>query len=54
MIALLRGAGLEVIHVRPYFTRHRILELLALTVSLYVFRDYFARQFLLVARKPGR
>jgi 2-polyprenyl-3-methyl-5-hydroxy-6-metoxy-1,4-benzoquinol methylase len=54
MVALLRGAGLEVLEVRPYFTRFRSLHALALVVSLYVFRDYWARQFLLVARKPVR
>ena len=54
MVALLRGAGLEVVEVRPYFTRYRSLRTLALLLSLYVFRDYYARQFLLVARKPVR
>jgi 2-polyprenyl-3-methyl-5-hydroxy-6-metoxy-1,4-benzoquinol methylase len=54
MVALLRGAGLEVLEVRPYFTRYRSLHALALVLSLYVFRDYWARQFLLVARKPVR
>ncbi len=53
MVALLRDAGLEVVEVRPYFTRYRLLRVVALVVSLYVFRDYFARQFLLVARKPA-
>ncbi len=53
MVALLRGAGLEVLRVEPYFTRYRALRLAALLVSLGVFRDYWARQFLLVARKPG-
>jgi len=52
MVALLREAGLEVLEVRPYFTRHRPLRALALAASLYVFRDYWARQFLIVARKP--
>lgn len=54
MVALLQGAGLEVREVRPYFTRYRSLHALALVLSLYVFRDYWARQFLLVARKPVR
>jgi len=54
MVALLREAGLEVVEVRPYFTRYRSLKTLALVLSLYVFRDYYARQFLLVARKPVR
>jgi len=54
MVALLGGAGLEVLEVRPYFTRYRSLEALALVLSLYIFRDYWARQFLLVARKPLR
>lgn len=53
MVALLRGAGLDVVEVRPYFTRYRSLTALALALSLYVFRDYWARQFLLVARKPS-
>jgi len=53
MVALLRGAGLEVLRVEPYFTRYRPLRLAALVLSLGVFRDYWARQFLLVARKPG-
>jgi 2-polyprenyl-3-methyl-5-hydroxy-6-metoxy-1,4-benzoquinol methylase len=54
MVALLRGAGLDVVEVRPCFTRFRSLKALALVLSLYVFRDYWARQFLLVARKPVR
>ena len=54
MVALLGDAGLEVVEVRPYFTRYRSLRALALVLSLYVFRDYWARQFLLVARKPVR
>lgn len=53
MVALLREAGLDVIEVRPYFTRYRSLAALALVLSLYVFRDYWARQFLLVGRKPA-
>ncbi len=54
MVGLLRDAGLEVVEVRPYFTRYRSLRALALVMSLYVLRDYWARQFLLVARKPVR
>lgn len=53
MVALLQGAGVEVITVRPYFTRYRSLRAMALLASLYVFRDFWARQFLLVGRKPG-
>lgn len=53
MVALLRGAGLEIVTVRPYFTRYRLLRAAALVASLYVFRDYYARQFLLVGRKPA-
>ena len=53
MVALLEGAGLEVTAVRPYFTRHRSLELVSLVASLYVFRNFWARQFLLVGRKPS-
>ncbi len=53
MVALLEGAGLEVTAVRPYFTRYRSLELLSLIASLYVFRSFWARQFLLVGRKPA-
>lgn len=52
MVALLRGAGLDIVEVRPYFTRYRLLRAVALVASLYVLRDYYARQFLLVARKP--
>ena len=52
MIALLRSAGLEVVRVKPYFTRFRLLRALSLVLSLYIFRDYYARQFLLVGRKP--
>ena len=51
MIRLLESAGLEVVVVQPYFTRYRLLRALSLALSLYVFRNYFARQFLLVGRK---
>jgi 2-polyprenyl-3-methyl-5-hydroxy-6-metoxy-1,4-benzoquinol methylase len=54
MVRLLRGAGLEVLRVEPYFTRYRAIRAASLVVSLYVFRDYWARQFLLLAVKPGR
>jgi hypothetical protein len=52
MVRLLDGAGLEVLDVRPYFTRYRTLRTASLVLSLYIFRNYFARQFLLLARKP--
>ena len=51
MIRLLERAGLDVVEVRPYFTRYRLLRGLSLLLSLYVFRSYFARQFLLVGRR---
>ena len=53
MVALLRGADLEIVRVKPYFTRFRLLRALSLVLSLYIFRDYYARQFLLVGRKPA-
>jgi 2-polyprenyl-3-methyl-5-hydroxy-6-metoxy-1,4-benzoquinol methylase len=52
MERLLREAGLTVERVEPYFTRYRALKALSLALSLYVFRSYFARQYLLVGRKP--
>jgi 2-polyprenyl-3-methyl-5-hydroxy-6-metoxy-1,4-benzoquinol methylase len=52
MVALLQGAGLRVLRVEPYFTRYRAIRLVSLVLSLYVFRDYWARQFLLLAEKP--
>ncbi len=52
MVALLRGAGLRVLRVEPYFTRYRAARVACLVLSLYVFRDYWARQFLLLAQKP--
>ena len=52
MVRLLTEAGLEVTAVRPYFTRYRSLKILSLVLSLYVFRGYFARQYLLVGRRP--
>ena len=52
MVRLLQGAGLRVLRVEPYFTRYRAIRATALVLSLYVFRDYWARQFLLLAVKP--
>ncbi len=54
MVRLLQGAGLEVLRVEPYFTRYRAIRAASLVLSLYVFRDYWARQFLLLAVKPER
>lgn len=54
MARLLRDAGLDVLRVEPYFTRYRAIRYVSLALSLYVFRDYWARQFLLLAVKPGR
>jgi 2-polyprenyl-3-methyl-5-hydroxy-6-metoxy-1,4-benzoquinol methylase len=54
MVRLLQGAGLEVLRVEPYFTRYRAIRCACLVLSLYVFRDYWARQFLLLAVKPDR
>lgn len=53
MIALLEGAGLRVLTVKPYFTRYRAIRVACLFLSLYVFRDYWARQYLLVGEKPS-
>lgn len=52
MVRLLQDAGLRVLRVEPYFTRYRAIRWTALIASLYVFRDYWARQFLLLAVKP--
>ena len=52
MVRLLQGAGLRVLRVEPYFTRYRAIRAACLVLSLYVFRDYWARQFLLLAVKP--
>ena len=52
MVRLLEGAGLRVLRVEPYFTRYRAVRTACLVLSLYVFRDYWARQFLLLAEKP--
>ena len=54
MVRLLQGAGLRVLRIEPYFTRYRAIRAAALVLSLYVFRDYWARQFLLLAVKPDR
>jgi 2-polyprenyl-3-methyl-5-hydroxy-6-metoxy-1,4-benzoquinol methylase len=53
MVRLLEGAGLRVLRVEPYFTRFTAIRVACLALSLYVFRDYWARQFLLLAEKPG-
>ena len=52
MVRLLQGAGLTVLRVEPYFTRYRAIRCASLVLSLYIFRDYWARQFLLLAVKP--
>jgi len=52
MVRLLEQAGLDVLRVEPYFTRYRAIRTASLVLSLYVFRDYWARQFLLLAVKP--
>ncbi len=54
MIGLLEGAGLRVLRVQPYYTRYRAIRAACLVLSLYVFREYWARQFLLLAEKPRR
>jgi SAM-dependent methyltransferase len=54
MVRLLESAGLTVLRVEPYFTRYRVIRSASLLLSLYVFRDYWARQFLLLAVKPVR
>lgn len=53
MVALLEGTGLRVLRVKPYYTRYNLIRAACLVLSLYVFRDYWARQFLLLAEKPG-
>ncbi len=52
MVRLLEGAGLRVLRVEPYFTRYAPVRAACLILSLYIFRDYWARQFLLLAEKP--
>ena len=54
MIELLEGAGLRVLRVRPYYTRYAAIRAACYVLSLYVFREYWARQFLLLAEKPRR
>ena len=52
MVRLLEGAGLHVLRIEPYFTRYAAIRASCLVLSLYVFRDFWARQFLLLAEKP--
>ena len=52
MVRLLEGAGLRVLLVQPYYTRYAAIRAAYLVLSLYVFREYWARQFLLLAEKP--
>ena len=52
MVRLLEGAGLRVLRVQPYYTRYAAIRAACLVLSLYVFREYWARQFLLLAEKP--
>ena len=52
MVRLLEGAGLHVLRIEPYFTRYAAIRAACLMLSLYVFRDFWARQFLLLAEKP--
>jgi O-antigen biosynthesis protein len=52
MIALLQGAGLRVLRVEPYYTRYAPIRAACMVLSLYIFREYWARQFLLLAEKP--
>ena len=49
-----RAPACTVLRVEPYFTRYRAIRAASLVLSLYVFRDYWARQFLLLAVKPDR
>jgi len=52
MIGLLEAAGLRVLRVQPYYTRYAAIRAACFVLSLYVFREYWARQFLLLAEKP--
>lgn len=52
MVRLLEDAGLHVLRVEPHFTRYAAIRAACLVLSLYVFRDFWARQFLLLAEKP--
>jgi SAM-dependent methyltransferase len=51
MVRLLEGTGLRVLRVQPYYTRYAAVRAACLVLSLYVFREYWARQFLLLAEK---
>ena len=53
MVRLLEGAGLRVLRVEPYFTRYPAIRSASWSLSLYVFRDFWARQFLLLAVEAG-
>jgi len=52
MVGLLEGAGLRVLRVQPYYTRYAAIRAVCYALSLYVFREYWARQYLLLAEKP--
>jgi len=52
MVRLLQGAGLRVVRVEPYYTRYAAIRAACYAFSLYVFREYWARQYLLLAEKP--
>ena len=52
MVGLLEGAGLRVLRVQPYYTRYTAIRAACYVFSLYVLREYWARQFLLLAEKP--
>jgi O-antigen biosynthesis protein len=52
MVRLLEGVGLRVLRIQPYYTRYAAIRAACLVLSLYVFREYWARQFLLLAEKP--
>jgi 2-polyprenyl-3-methyl-5-hydroxy-6-metoxy-1,4-benzoquinol methylase len=52
MVRLLEGAGLRVLRVQPYYTRYASIRAACFVFSLYIFREYWARQFLLLAEKP--
>jgi 2-polyprenyl-3-methyl-5-hydroxy-6-metoxy-1,4-benzoquinol methylase len=51
MVGLLEGAGLRVLRIQPYYTRYAAIRAACFVLSLYVFREYWARQFLLLAEK---
>ena len=52
MVGLLEGAGLRVLRIQPYYTRYAAIRAACFVLSLYVLREYWARQFLLLAEKP--